>query len=200
MLLSFSATGPISAGRPAGTAPGAPVPARTQAQTRPLSLQGRGSRGFTAHFEGVPVRGEPAVGVSGRIDRAGPGSSGHLARAPGSEEPDLHARRLRRVEICRLGPRQHGDPTAMTAKATIATTHLGGAVGEALVEEPDAQDDADEGVDDDQKRLGHAQRAGMKGSLLEQGADDSGRDEGVDGPPRQHAADAERRQGVGGRP
>jgi len=61
---------------------------------------------------------------------------------------------------CAHGESQDGD------------SDLRRAAGEALVEQPDAQDDAGERVGDDQNRLGHAQRPDMKSGLLKQRAGD----------------------------
>ena len=73
-------------------------------------------------------------------------------------------------------------PMAMTQKATAGDDPSGPGHGEALVEDPDTQDDGDGGVDHDDQGLGHAQRADLQGGLLEHRTDDSGGDQRVEGP------------------
>src|SRR5215472_18321707 len=95
----------------------------------------------------------------------------------------------RRSEILRRGSRQHGDPGGHHGERHDPNRDLRRAVGEALAEQPDAQDDAGEWVDEDQQRLGYAQRPDVQGCLLEQPAGDGGGDERIHRPGREHAAD-----------
>jgi len=94
-------------------------------------------------------------------------------------------------------PGQHDDPGGHRREGHHGDGELGRAVGEVLAEQPDAQDDAGERVDDDHQRLGHAQRPDVQRALLEQPAGDRGDDERIHRPGRQHAADTGDRQCLG---
>jgi len=75
----------------------------------------------------------------------------------------------------------------MAKKATAAMAKRCDILREMLLEESDAQDDADNRVHDDQQWLGHSKRANVQRSLDEQRSDESTYSHGVDGPARQHA-------------
>ena len=95
-------------------------------------------------------------------------------------------------------PAQHGDPDRHDEEGDDRDGFfLAEAHGESLVEDPDAQDDGDGGVDHDDQRSGHAQRADLQGGLLEHGTEDCGGDQRVDGPVRQHAHGARCGEHVG---
>src|SRR5207247_3524557 len=75
----------------------------------------------------------------------------------------------RRSQVLRRCPGQHGDPGGHHGERQDSDGDLRRAVGEALVEQPDAQDDAGERVGDDQEWLRHAQGPDVKSGLLEHG-------------------------------
>ena len=70
------------------------------------------------------------------------------------------------AEIFRRCPRQHRYSGGHDHESHHRDDDLQGVVGEALVKQPDTQDDCPERADDDQDRLGHAQRPDVQGGLL----------------------------------
>ena len=76
-------------------------------------------------------------------------------------------------------------PTTITAKPSSAQADLHRATDEVLAVEPDAQDDAQDGIDDHHQRLGDGQRAVVQGGLGQHRAHESSHHHAVHRPVRQ---------------